>query len=119
MATQLAINLGIGTNVPGRWWELRQIPEQGLADHGRPQGEKANQLCRKLTRMKKTRDVLRERPREGPEDPTMPRFVLQPIDMSLIVPVVQRALQLSTSMRDQENAWRLTRVRRSIPRPTT
>jgi transposase len=59
--SQIAAELGIGTNVLGRWRrELRQQLKQAFGDNGRPRDEELSQLRRELARVTKERDFLRE-----------------------------------------------------------
>jgi transposase len=58
---QIAAELGIGTNVLGRWRrELCQGPDQAFVGNGRPRDEELAQLRRELARVTKERDFLRE-----------------------------------------------------------
>ena len=58
---QIAADLGIGSNVLGRWRrELHQAPKQAFVGHGRSRDEEVSQLRRELARMTKERDFLRE-----------------------------------------------------------
>jgi len=59
--SQIAAELGIATNVLGRWRrELRRKPEQAFPGNGRPREEELGQLRRELARVTKERDFLRE-----------------------------------------------------------
>ena len=59
--SQIAVELGIGATVLGRWRrELRQEPAQAFPGHGRPREEELGQLRRELARVTKERDFLRE-----------------------------------------------------------
>lgn len=58
---QVAVELGIGANVLGRWRrELRRKPEQAFGGNGRSRDEELSQLRRELARVTKERDFLRE-----------------------------------------------------------
>ena len=58
---QIAVDLGIGAAVLGRWRrELRQKPEQAFVGNGRARDEELAQLRRELVRVTKERDFLRE-----------------------------------------------------------
>lgn len=59
--SQIAAELGIGTNVLGRWRrERRRQPEQAFVGNGRSRDEELSQLRRELARVTKERDFLRE-----------------------------------------------------------
>jgi transposase len=59
--SQIAGELGIGANVLGRWRrELRQAPTEAFVGNGRSRDEEMSQLRRKLARVTKERDFLRE-----------------------------------------------------------
>ena len=59
--SQIAAELGIGATVLGRWRrELRQEPTQAFVGPGRPRDENLALLRRKLARITKERDFLRE-----------------------------------------------------------
>ena len=59
--SQIAAELGIGTNVLGRWRrELHREPRQAFVGHGRSREEEVGQLRRELARVTKERDFLRE-----------------------------------------------------------
>lgn len=59
--SQIAADLGIGTNVLGRWRrELRQAPKPAFVGNGRARDEEMSQLRRELARITKERDFLRE-----------------------------------------------------------
>lgn len=59
--SQIAADLGIGTNVLGRWRrELRRQPHQAFVGNGRSRDEELSQLRRELARVTKERDFLRE-----------------------------------------------------------
>ena len=58
---QIAMELGIGATVLGRWRrEVRQESTQAFPGHGRPREEELVQLRRELARITKERDFLRE-----------------------------------------------------------
>ena len=58
---QIAVDLGIGTTVLGRWRrELRQVPRQAFVGNGHSRDEEVSQLRRELARVTKERDFLRE-----------------------------------------------------------
>ena len=58
---QIAMDLGIGATVLGRWRrEVRQESTQAFPGHGRPREEELVQLRRELARITKERDFLRE-----------------------------------------------------------
>ena len=58
---QIAMELGIGATVLGRWRrELRQKSEQAFVGNGRARDEGLVQLRRELARVTKERDFLRE-----------------------------------------------------------
>jgi transposase len=58
---QIAAELGIGTNVLGRWRrELCEGQAQAFQGNGRPRDEELVLLRRELTRVTKERDFLRE-----------------------------------------------------------
>ena len=59
--SQIAVDLGIGANMLGRWRrELRQVPKQAFVGNGRSRDEEVSQLRRELARVTKERDFLRE-----------------------------------------------------------
>lgn len=59
--SQIAADLGIGTNVLGRWRrELRRQPQQAFVGNGQSRDEEVAQLRRDLARVTKERDFLRE-----------------------------------------------------------
>ena len=59
--SQIAADLGIGTNVLGRWRrELRHAPQPACVGNGRARDEEMSQLRRELARITKERDFLRE-----------------------------------------------------------
>ena len=59
--SQIAADLGIGSNILGRWHrELRQESRQAFVGHGRSRDEEVGQLRRELARVTKERDFLRE-----------------------------------------------------------
>ena len=58
---QIAMELGIGATVLGRWRrEVRQESTQAFPGHGRPREEELVLLRRELARVSKERDFLRE-----------------------------------------------------------
>jgi transposase len=58
---QIAVELGIGATVLGRWRrELRQESAQAFRGNGRPRDENLALLRRELARVTKERDFLRE-----------------------------------------------------------
>ena len=58
---QIAVELGIGASVLGRWRrEVRRTPAQVFPGQGRPREEELSQLRRELARVTKERDFLRE-----------------------------------------------------------
>ena len=58
---QIAVELGIGASVLGRWRrEVRRTPAQAFPGQGRPREEEVSQLRRELARVTKERDFLRE-----------------------------------------------------------
>ena len=58
---QIAVELGIGAAVLGRWRrELRQESAQAFRGNGRPRDEELGLLRRELARVTKERDFLRE-----------------------------------------------------------
>ena len=58
---QIAMELGIGATVLGRWRrEVRQESAQAFPGHGRPREEELVLLRRELSRVTKERDFLRE-----------------------------------------------------------
>lgn len=58
---QIAVDLGIGTGLLGRWRrELRQAPTQAFVGNGRSRDAEVSQLRRELARVTKERDFLRE-----------------------------------------------------------
>ena len=58
---QIAMELGIGATVLGRWRrEVRQESAQAFPGHGRPREEELVLLRRELARVSKERDFLRE-----------------------------------------------------------
>jgi transposase len=58
---QIAVELGIGATVLGRWRrEVRQESAQAFRGNGRPRDEDLALLRRELVRVTKERDFLRE-----------------------------------------------------------
>lgn len=58
---QIAVELGIGATVLGRWRrEVRQESAQAFRGNGRPRDENLALLRRELARVTKERDFLRE-----------------------------------------------------------
>ena len=100
--SQIAAELGIGVNVLGRWRrELRHRPHQAFIGNGRSRDEELSQLRRELARVTKERDFCekrqrssRERRHEVSDDPTMPRHLSHPIDVSLFTGIDQWVLRL-------------------------
>lgn len=59
--SQIASDLGIGTNVLGRWRrQRRHLPQHAFVGNGRSRDEEVSQLRRELARVTKERDFLRE-----------------------------------------------------------
>lgn len=59
--SQIASDLGIGTNVLGRWRrQRRHLPPHAFVGNGRSRDEEVSQLRRELARVTKERDFLRE-----------------------------------------------------------